>query len=795
MTAAYNGHTKVVKTLLLYHANLDHRTTGSEGFTALMFACKNGRDQIVRLLLDAGANPNIYPEESKRSPFLLACRSCSEETIRLFLGSGCQVNEADHLGQSSLMRAILSNNISVVKLIIDAGADVNHVGNSDPATPLACAVWKSSLNVLKLLLANGAEVKNGLSSPYETPLIIAARGGQNESIEMLYAAGAELEVRQGDSHVTALFNANMQKSAGITLLKLGANPNIVSAADGWTPLMIAATSGNAGLTNALLEAGAEINHAAFDGSTALAMAIAYSNSEVFEILVNAGAEVNCATNDLGLTPLMWSAIKGNAETLETLLEHGANVDDITTGNDSTPLTKINEHFIGAIVPAAGMNGINMIDAEKGHSALVYAYQLGNDDCVRILREAGAEIDSSTGIDPLYKTCIFGHTETVKTLLSYGELTEESMATALIRCSQDGQFEIVQSLIDAGAPLDFVRVDNGANALCVASQYGHADIVRLLLKQNGDTKRNLGNAYRALADACKNDHFDVAKLLHDYVAKVKQDLLGDGFTALVWASNNGHKQVVEYLLSENENVNQCNSDNGQTALMIASSRGHTGVVQLLLEKQAKVNQRTSDTDGTTSLILAAQNGRTDIVKLLLEHGADTTVLSSEGLTVLMEACSRGCVELVSILLEHGADVDQLRPVKGSTALMLASQNNHIEIVKILLNWGANIEQAAIDSGVTALMLACRYNDGCTAKFLIENGAEVNSTDCNNTTALFYALANEEAKNNIALLKMLVESGADVNQKDSNGNFPWMLLGRFGQNSDIVQILKKSSKQLD
>jgi len=57
MVAARDGHSKVVRVLLLHGAELDH--TAKYHLTALMLAVINGRAEIVCALVDAGADRSV----------------------------------------------------------------------------------------------------------------------------------------------------------------------------------------------------------------------------------------------------------------------------------------------------------------------------------------------------------------------------------------------------------------------------------------------------------------------------------------------------------------------------------------------------------------------------------------------------------------------------------------------------------------------------------------------------------------------------------------------------------------
>ena len=124
---------------------------------------------------------------------------------------------------------------------------------------------------------------------------------------------------------------------------------------------------------------------------------------------------------------------------------------------------------------------------------------------------------------------------------------------------------------------------------------------------------------ALIVASENGHAEIVKFLLDKGASLSVNRIPDGITASMLAAENGHAQVVKILLDRGADVNAKKTEK-VTALIMASEKGHTDVVKLLLDKGADVNVK-RDIDGANALILSSEKGHTNIVKLLLDKGAD------------------------------------------------------------------------------------------------------------------------------------------------------------------------------
>ena len=183
----------------------------------------------------------------------------------------------------------------------------------------------------------------------------------------------------------------------------------------------------------------------------------------------------------------------------------------------------------------------------------------------------------------------------------------------------------------GADIDYKSTVTGTTALIQASEYGHTEIVRILLEKGADTRTEGANKHTALSVTI-NTQTDTRRA-----------------TALYVACQHAHYDITSILLQANADPN-IQTENGWTPLTIASRKNYTNIVQLLIEHGADINYRLTVT-GATALIIASEHGHTDIVRILLEKGADTRIESANGDTALGVA---GNVDIVEMLhpYQHG-----------------------------------------------------------------------------------------------------------------------------------------------
>jgi len=135
----------------------------------------------------------------------------------------------------------------------------------------------------------------------------AAAAGNTEDVQRLLAAGTDPNAIDAEGNTAlhlASFNGHLE--VVMALLAAGANANALDA-QGWTPIFKAAYNhemdcGFAPVAQALVDAGADVNHRIFYGLTPLMLAAGGGEAAVCEVLLKAGAEVKAA-NEGGRTAL------------------------------------------------------------------------------------------------------------------------------------------------------------------------------------------------------------------------------------------------------------------------------------------------------------------------------------------------------------------------------------------------------------------------------------------------------------------------------------------------------------
>lgn len=105
--------------------------------------------------------------------------------------------------QSPLLTAIVKGNVEVAENLVKAGADVM-MNNSKGSVPLAAAAYRNQTSVLKILIEKGAEVNHMARIHGDSALRLAVAGGHPEAVRVLLQAGANPSLKDENARENSL---------------------------------------------------------------------------------------------------------------------------------------------------------------------------------------------------------------------------------------------------------------------------------------------------------------------------------------------------------------------------------------------------------------------------------------------------------------------------------------------------------------------------------------------------------------------------------------------------------------
>lgn len=258
--AASGGHAEVIK-LLAKHGGDVNRATEPYNRTPLYLSVWREDTLALKVLIDLGADPDAANEnDHRRTALNHAASQARLANVRVLLNAGADPNgKVDPKSNTPLMDAVLAKHMGIAWMLLEHGADVNGTGGFDQQTALHFAAGRrSDLEMVKLLFVKNADATIASASG-ATPLHEAARSDNVDIAKMLIAKGTDVNAVEQNWGYTALHMA------------LSAYNHFDFAA-------------------MLIEQGAEVNIVDDSGNTALDYALAKSDTPIVEKLKAAGAK-------------------------------------------------------------------------------------------------------------------------------------------------------------------------------------------------------------------------------------------------------------------------------------------------------------------------------------------------------------------------------------------------------------------------------------------------------------------------------------------------------------------------
>nr|XP_021521279.1 ankyrin repeat and SAM domain-containing protein 1A isoform X6 [Aotus nancymaae] len=280
---------------------------------------------------------------------------------------------------------------------------------------------------------------------------------------------------------------------------------------------------------------------------------------------------------------------------------------------------------------------------------------------------------STGYTPLHHAALNGHKDVVEVLLRNDALTNVADSKGcypLHLAAWKGDAQIVRLLIHQGPSHTRVNEQNNDNetALHCAAQYGHTEVVKVLLEELTDP-------------TMRNNKFE---------------------TPLDLAALYGRLEVVKMLLNAHPNLLSCNTKK-HTPLHLAARNGHKAVVQVLLDAGMDSNYQT---EMGSALHEAALFGKTDVVQILLAAGIDVNIKDNRGLTALdtvRELPSQKSQQIAALIEDHMTgrrstkEVDKTPPpqpplISSMDSISQKSQGDvEKAVTELIIDFDANAEE--------------------------------------------------------------------------------------------------------
>jgi len=763
-------------------SDLDLGAKDANGYTALVYAAAGGYEDVIKIILELGADPNIAGPHSLRALHFTAGAGNVAATSAL-LAAAAKIEIEDDEGETPLFAAVRSGNEGVALMLMDHGANTEHVSKNG-WTLLHHAAGKGCNKVLRRLLKAVGKV-DLVTSTGATSLHFAA----NESVAaLLLSTGASVDVQDIEG-ICALHIAAENGDLPLVrrLIKAGGTADLATT-KGMTALHYSAWAGQSNVFRYLIQnCFVNLNNVAETGWSPLALAASNGHVDIVRHLLVKGANVN-PTVEKSISAISCASEEGHLEIVQILLKYNANLEAAHNEHGPLSLAISAQHY--EVVKALILEGANVeAPGENDIRPLHMAAYIGNCEIARLILDHGAELESCTIADhwtPLYVATWQAQYEVFELLLQRGSVVntpDKNGWTPLHQAARNGRKAFIIALLSAGARAD-TRNRLGCLPLHVAAQNGHLEALCILIYH-----RLMSRSVNSEADARMFENLDMSSLnlgLGDrYKAQLKLEVCTSadgGITMLYLAVQAPHIDVVRCLLAMGADV-RASTMHGVTALHPAAWFGHLEVVELLLQQGAEVDAVTAD--GITSLHEAVRRGHITTVQRLLRAGANVNCRTNFGATMLHGASVSGNLAMIAEVLEWDLDIES-RTGGGYTPLHLAAKSGHVKIVDKLLDTRAN-PNARSDKGWTALHMASYSNHDDIVQLLLPC-TDPNATSLTGWTPLHYAVGINDDQ----ICKLLLDGEADPNICSVHDGTPLNIAARFRRLVIVEMLLQKGAK---
>ena len=595
------------------------------GQTALHYALSRGIEPFAEALLARGTADLNLADYENRPPLYYACKNASGEIVRSLLQAGADMDVLCgkmHVGMDTdyffnadstplVLAACTNEDRDVLKVLLEFGADIN-AANDKGVTPLHAACLSHNTELAAFLLENGADV-SARDAYGDTPLhiLVRRRDKKPNNVESIPAVDSWRAKRE--TECIKLVDMLIENGADIEALNINLRtPFFVSAYEVRTRKP---ESFNIPILKHLLSLGAAVNPQDINGVTCLHNAVSDENSELVKFLLESGADSSIQDNK-DESPYQMALRKNKRDIISRIEKN-----DVTIEMDGDDLDAA---FMRAC--SNGSRGVAEMLVKKGNVDLTYVDNYGR--------------------TPLHHIAGKGMTALAKFVIDSGvdiNYTDNFGQTALHFATGKLHKEVFKLLVNSGADIN-IADNKGVLPIHLIANRGQHDMLELLLDKGADpaVMTNIGQSL--LHAACYTRSRECVRVLLE--RGIDPNILDKtGITPLIVCANINQKEIAKMLLAAGADVKARDLD-GDEAIHICVIRGFKDMLDLLIRSGSDVDSLNNG--GLAPLHLAAYLGFKDLFKFLLDKGADFDVKTREGKTCVDIAAENGQKELVELI---------------------------------------------------------------------------------------------------------------------------------------------------
>ena len=701
------------------------------GLTGLHIACLYGHDEIVRLLLDRGAE-STKMDAYARTPLSYAAQSGHVKIVEMLLDHDENIKVTEELSY-----AVQSGHVKIVEMLLDHDENIkvteeliiDAFGDRDCTKMLELLLDRNDTLVISEQIL-GASVRQNSTKNLEflcdqdrevqitNGVVLEAVSYCNaKAIEVLLRENRELVIDEQSLIRAAECNYHYDPVADECLSRL-----LARYPDARVPesVLEAAVLNRTGAVKILLARDPELQVSerlfkqavsALDCDAAECLLTRYSNSRISAAILVAAAQNETCGGQLVKYLLSRNSDAGVSE--EILLAGAQNqncgeevVESVLSRDSNLPISEtVIEAAAGNSSFGTGLAVTKLLLSRGGEQKHVDAAMRGvlasgNQELLEYLLDRNKQIQVTEEL--VIQSIELNHYSSICDVLLNRNRDIQVSEEILMAAAKAGNLEVVERLLAHGGSAniskeviisametdiwtaDFLlnqavgmQVDDDFIIAAITCQYYSSDFLDALIKQSPNkiteaiviaAAKNTDNGFGADIFAHLLDQWGTLPI-----------------TEQVWTAasrvNNG---VLKLLLSRGEKPPAAD-----VLLEPAATSGQMDVVQLLLDHTGATDPSSSKWPAIAQLFNAAYTGDDQTMQTLLASGVDPAAVSAEnGWTPLIAAASGGYVEVVKLLIGDARVKIEAVDEEGKTALFVAAENGCVDVVRALLEKGAS-----------------------------------------------------------------------------------------------------------
>lgn len=479
------------------------------GNTALTYATKNQHPDIIEILREHGASPNVFNKE-KEFPIHIAVKNNDFKSADVLVekisgSSNLNLNAVNADGKTAVHLAVQDNNPAFLRFLKNAGADLNKQDISY-ITPLSQAVINNKPEMVDSLITLGADINN-VNDIGKTALIFAV---EQEN----YPIAISLLNKKADPNVHA---SGRDTALEVAVAKQNANPELIktliaAGAKLQNVLSKAILGGNIEIVKILLDSGAEVSSLEKPKTNGLLQALTSKNQKIAVLMLENGADIN-KLNSEGYSPLALALQNGYDDLAVDLIKKKAELNPKTQNTNALPYNIVFKDDNGEMLELLIVNGLNknpnqiLLDAIADNKPRILNAALQNG--------ANPNIADTAGQPAIWSAAAKSNLELLKVLHQNGaniEVADETKnATPLLISVVAKNKEVFNYLLDNGADPDVQDV-NGLTPIAYSILTNQISFIPSLLQAGArtDITDANGNDYAAIIDSSELSESDKEK---------------------------------------------------------------------------------------------------------------------------------------------------------------------------------------------------------------------------------------------------------------------------------------------